>query len=342
MSSLELTYAPYKLKLKEPFYTSKGTLEYREGIMLFLTSSTGAKGAGECAPLPEFGSETLDEAMTRLKDFKLDLKLDLSDLEHSISASLSDLNDSPALRHGLEQSLLSVISREKHVSFNELLNCSSKTVVKVNDVIGMLSPNETAERAFESLKSGFTTVKIKVGRDNFSDDVAVLEAVRKKISSKLKLRIDVNGKWTLDEAVNNLNSLEHLDIEYCEQPVNILNDFISLKNSVKISLAADESIRSYKDAVSFINEKAAQVLIIKPMMLGGIIPALSLINLAEAAGMRTIVTSSIESAVGRAGAAFTASAVSGDSAHGLNTGKFLAEDLTDDPYPVENGVITLS
>ena len=341
MSSLSLTYAPYKLKFKEPFITSKGSVEFREGIILFLTSSTGAKGAGECAPLPDFGSETLEESLARLNDFKLDMKLDLSDLEHTVSASLSELNDTPALRHGVEQALLSVISKDKNISFNELLNCSSKTIINVNDVIGMLTPEETAERASESLKNGFSTVKIKVGRDNFEDDLAVLNAVREKAGRDLKLRIDANGKWNLNEAVKNLNALEQLDIEYCEQPVNDLNDFISLKKAAKVPAAADESIRSYKDAVDFINEKAAQVLIIKPMLLGGIIPALSLINLAEAKGIKAVVTSSFESAVGRAGAAFTASTVSGDTAHGLNTGKFFVEDLTDDPYPVENGVITL-
>ncbi len=341
MSSLDLTYAPYKMKFKEPFVTSKGPVEYREGLILFLTSSSGAKGAGECAPLPDYGSETYENALSKLNDFELNMKLDLADLEHSISACLSDLNDTPALRHGIEQSLLSLISKEKNISFNELLNCSSKTDIKVNDVIGMLTPEETASKAYDSAQNGFTAVKIKIGRDNFEEDLAVLKAVREKTGQDLKLRTDANGKWNKDDAIKNLNALEQIGVEYCEQPVGCLQDFISIKEAVNIPVAADESIRSYKDAVEFINEEAAKVLIIKPMLLGGIIPAISLINLAAANGIKTVVSSSFESAVGRAGAAFTASTVSGDIAHGLNTGKFFEKDLTEDPYPVINGMISL-
>ncbi len=188
---------------------------------------------------------------------------------------------------------------------------------------------------------GYKTIKVKIGRDNFDEDYNCLKAVRKSCGNEIKIRADVNGKWKLNEAIKNLHALEEFNLEYVEQPVNTLNDFVKLSQNTKISLAADESIRSAKDAEKFISNKAASVLVLKPMMLGGIIPTLRILNMAEVAGIKTVITTSFESIIGRASAVFAASLVKEDIAHGLATDHYFENDLVSNPYPVSAGKIVL-
>jgi len=207
--------------------------------------------------------------------------------------------------------------------------------------LDFLSPVESADACSMLLKEGFETLKIKVGRDNYKEDIEVLKTVREKLGDDFKIRIDANGKWSLKEAVKILNSIKRYKIEYVEQPVNKMKDFIELKKEVDIPVAADESIRTIKDAENFINKKAVDFLILKPMMLGGIIPTLKIIESCERKNIGTVITSSFESSLGRSFAIFGATTVKNNIAHGLNTSKYFVNDLFADHYPVKNGKIFL-
>ena len=341
MKNINLTYSSYKLKLSKPFETSKGIIDERKGFLIFLKSDSGKTGVGDAAPFPEFGSETYCNAEDELKKLKLNLKMNLQDIERSIEESLYTLDKFPALHHGFEQALISLVSKENNLSVNEILNESSKKGIKVNAVIGFLPPEESAKEAERLIRKGYSTLKIKAGREKFGDDLKCILAIRKAAGSKINLRIDANGKWELKEAIDNLKALEPFDLEYAEQPVNGLANFIELKRKSAVPLAVDESLRTIKDAAEYIQYKAAAVLVLKPMMLGGIIPVLKIKNLAEQNGFKVVITSSFESVVGRAMAVFAASTVKEELAHGLATGKYFEKDLFTDPYPVKNGIISL-
>ena len=138
-----------------------------------------------------------------------------------------------------------------------------------------------------------------------------------------------------------MKSLEKFNIEYCEQPVKNISHFIKIQNKTKIPLAADESIRSLQDAQKIIEEKLAQVLILKPMMLGGILNTLRIADLAKKNKLKVIITTSFESALGRSFAILAASFLDNGLAHGLGTAGYFQKDIFEDPYPVKNGIISL-
>ena len=341
MNKIELTYSSYKLKLVKPFETSKGIISERNGFIIKLKSNSGKIGIGDSAPLPELGSEKYEEDEAALKKIKLKFKLDLALIESNITNILSPYEKLPALRHGIEQALINLICKEKKYSLNELFNKTSRKEIKVNAVIGFLPPKESADAASKFISEGFLTIKVKAGRKSFDEDLSCLKEIRKSVGNKIKIRIDVNGKWKLSEAVNNLEKLKSLDLEYVEQPVKSLKDFAELSKRTSIRLAVDESIKNEKDAKNFILKKTASVLILKPMMLGGIIPTINIIRLAEKNGIQVVISSSFESVLGRSMAIFAASVVKSDLAHGLATGMYFEKDLTADPYPVKNGKINL-
>jgi o-succinylbenzoate synthase len=342
MKIVRSSYSPYQLKFKQPFTTSKGKITKRKGFLIKLESENGRRGHGDCCPLSDFGSESYEEVEEKLKNLELDIKIDLSNIESSIFKSLEPLNKLPALRFAFEQAILNLISRDQNISLNEILNSTSKKIINVNAAIGLQTPEQTILQAKELINKGYETLKLKVGRENFEEDYACVQGIRNSIGTKVKLRIDVNGKWNLSKATSSLNKLKKFDIEYVEQPVNKLKDYLKLSPKTNIPLAADESIRSLRDAYDFISQKAVAVLILKPIMLGGIIPTIKIIEYAQQNKIKVVVTSSLESCVGRSFAILAASFVQDDIAHGLGTAEFFENDLFKDPYPVKNGQIHLS
>jgi len=342
MNNLELTYSPYKLELKSSFETTHGKFVDRKGFIISIRNSNGVEGIGDTAPFPEIGSESLGDAEQALKSINLDLKIDLTIIRESFNELLNDYDSLPSLRHGIEQALLNLICKEKNITVDKLLELNLKRVINVNASIGFLTKDETILKAKQLIEKGFKTLKIKTGRDEFEDDYNCIKAVRDEFGNDVKLRIDANGKWDLESATRNLSKLEDLNLEYVEQPVNSLENFVKLTNNVSFPLAADESIRTKKAAEDFINKNAADYLILKPMIIGGLLPTLKIIELAEKNNITPVITSSFESAVGKANAVIAAATVKKKIAHGLALNDYFKNDIIPDPFPVKDGKITLS
>lgn len=342
MKIIKSSCTSYTIKLKQPFSTSKGVITERKGFLIKLFSEKGNKGYGDCCPLPEFGSESYEDVEKLLQDFQLKIIIDLDDIERSILKTVEPLNDYPTLKHAFEQALLNLVSREQNISLNEILNASSKKTISVNGVIPFLSPDESSAKAVELVNKGFETLKMKVGKEKFEQDYNLLKSVREALGNEIKIRLDANGNWDLPTAINSLKRLEEFLIEYIEQPVNSLEDFIKLSQHTSIPLAADESIRTLKDIYDFVSKKAVSVLILKPMMLGGIIPTVKAIEFAHENKIKTVITTSLGSVIGKSFAVLAASFVEDEIAHGLGTAELFEKDLFTDPYPVKNGQIILA
>lgn len=339
MKSLELTYLPYSINLKKPFRTSKTVLTERKGFFLILKNDKGIIGSGETAPLPDFGSESYEEDEKALSDFHLNLSLDINNIKESIEENLFLFNSLPALKCGLELAILNLLCNEKKLTIPQLLDREYCNQVYVNGVIGFMNPDEVSDVAGNLIKEGYKTLKVKVGREDFEEDFNTVKKIRETVGPEINLRIDVNGKWNKTETVDYLTRLEQFNIQYAEQPVNDLEDFIFIKDKVKIPLAPDESIRNFADAEKFIANKAASFLILKPMMLGGIIPTLKIADLAKENNIQTVITSSFETVIGRTGVVNTAAIVDNNLAHGLGVAGYFDEKDIDNLYPVNEGRI---
>ncbi len=324
-----------------PFITSKGEIRERKGFVISLRNLEKAQGIGEAAPLPEFGSESFEDDERALENINLNLRLDLNNLIPSVEKCLTDFDHLPALRSGLEQAILNLVCVERNTTLSELFRKPVANNISVNGVIGMLVKGKAVDKAKELRSQGFRTLKIKAGRENFEDDLAVIREIRKEAGKNTNLRIDVNGKWSPEEAAANLKKLEEFDIEYAEQPVKDINNFPGVSSQTTIPLAADESVRTFNDAVKIVENKLAQVLILKPMMLGGLTHTFRIIDEAEKNGVKVVITSSFESSIGRSAAVFAAAVLKEQTAHGLAVHDYFKDTIVNNPFPVENGLIKI-
>jgi O-succinylbenzoate synthase len=210
--------------------------------------------------------------------------------------------------------------------------------IKVNGTIPALNDLKEIEGIVNSFP-GVTTFKVKVG-DNLSEDIARLANVR-ALRPHAKLRIDVNGNWSVQEAITNLRAIfENIGpLEYVEQPCASIDELRELKEKLKIDIpiAADEVLRKAVDPFAINLQGAADILMLKVQPLGGITRAH---KLAEHHKLPVVVSSALESAVGiHYGLILTASFPEMNFDCGLGTGALLSANVAE--LPIVNGEIEI-
>ena len=211
--------------------------------------------------------------------------------------------------------------------------------VKVNGTIPALNNSAEIEKIVQSF-DGVNTFKIKVG-DNLAEDIARLAKVR-SLKPKAKLRIDVNGSWSVETAITNLRAIyENIgELEYVEQPCATISELKRLKDEVRIPLkiAGDEILRKAPDPFKVDLVGAVDILVLKVQPLGGIDKAKELAN---HHGLPVVVSSALESAVGiNYGLQLAGSIANLEFDCGLGTGALLAADLAE--LPIINGEIAIT
>ncbi|MCA1693062.1 MAG: o-succinylbenzoate synthase [Acidimicrobiales bacterium] len=211
-----------------------------------------------------------------------------------------------------------------------------REVIPVNALIPALPPDEARAAAAAAVSGGYRCLKVKVGT---GDDVSRVSAVREAAGPAIRIRVDANGAWDIEQAVVMIDRLARFDLELVEQPVETLEDLAAVRRRVRVPVAADESVRSVDDARRLARLEAADVVVLKVQPLGGVLPALAV---AEAAGVPGLVTSMMETSVGlAAGLALAAALPELDHACGLATAGFLLADVVADPLLAVDGAIAL-
>jgi len=208
--------------------------------------------------------------------------------------------------------------------------------IKVNGTLPALNDSDEIEGIVNSFP-GVTTFKVKVG-DNLSEDIARLAKVR-VLRPEAKLRIDVNGNWSVADAVTNLRSIyENIGpLEYVEQPCATIEELRELKEKLQINIpiAGDEVLRKARDPFAINLEGAVDILMLKVQPLGGVERAQ---KLAEHHKLPVVVSGALESAVGiNYGLILAASFPELDFDCGLGTGSLLATNVAE--LPIIDGQI---
>lgn len=341
MKKVNLDYNTYELKFKTPFATSKGIFDYRKGFIIELKDEKGISSVGDAAPFPEFGSESFEEAEDLLNRIEIILPAEPPyNFLKIIEEILMPLEKFPSIKCGLEQALISYISKTNKTNFNDIIGINSNREILVNALVNIFPEKHTLRKISQYVKDGFETIKLKIGRDDFEEELRIITGIFSKYP-KLNVRLDVNGQWNYEAAVERLNKLKKFNIEYVEQPVSSSEELIRLINEVDVPIAADESLRKIFDVENFINNSKISALILKPMMLGGIIPVKKILEMVKGKNIKTIVTSSFESYIGRSYAVFAASLIKNKYAHGVNTENVFVEDLGENIFKVNRGKIII-
>ena len=214
-----------------------------------------------------------------------------------------------------------------------------RSSVRVNGTIPAINDKSVIKSLTETYE-GVKTFKVKVG-DSLGEDIVRLAQIR-SLGRDIKIRIDVNGLWSVKDALTNLYAFyeEVGPFEYVEQPCATLEELRELKASIHIPLkiAVDEALRKAKDPFAIDLSGAADLVMLKVQPLGGIARAH---KLAEHHKLPVVVSSALESAVGiNYGLQLAASFPEMNFDCGLGTGSLLGADVAS--LPIVNGEIEIT
>lgn len=333
----------YQRYFKRPFRTSTSEFHKREGIILTFEKKN-IKAFGEIAPLPGFSEESLNDVLRILKFNKKYLEAALfNDEAEPFLSALNSIHNFPSLSFGIDTLIHDLKAKKEGVPFHKLLLATSPDKIKSNATVGMGTIEGTLSEIESCIQSGFDTIKIKIGT-NFDQDFVLLKTIRQHFPD-IHIRIDANQSWEKTNAITNLNSLSEFDIEYCEQPVasNLYHEMAEIKATSPIKIAADESVRNLKDINTIIQQKAADIIIIKPMLFGGFDQIITAIKLAHSHYIDVVLTTAMEEIIGRTVTATLAACFGSKKyAQGLATGNLFTgphlslRELKDGYYCLSN------
>ena len=208
-----------------------------------------------------------------------------------------------------------------------------RTSVAVNGTIPDLNDPSQLKKIVDSFP-GVKTFKVKVGNDLAADLVRV-NTIR-ELQPQAKIRIDVNGLWSVAQAEEFLNSVG--EIEYVEQPCSTIEELRELKRKTSVKIVGDEILCKAVDPFDIDLTGAVDYLMLKVQPLGGIKRAHAL---AEHHKLPIVVSSALESAVGiNYGLTLAASFQELNFDCGLGTGSLLAQDVAH--LPIVDGMIQIT
>ena len=209
--------------------------------------------------------------------------------------------------------------------------------VAINATLPAVDPRQVA--GILSRFKGCTTIKIKVS--DFSQGAALVEATLDVIP-EARIRLDVNGLWSYEEAISHLTEY-HLRFgnvfEYVEQPTAKVEDLKKLRAQSPVKIAADESIRKNLDGDLSEIRNFADVAILKWQPLGGFAAAHAI---AEKVGLPVVISSALDTGIGIShGLALAGSFPHLDMACGLGTTSLFEEDICGEQFQIDNGYLKI-
>ena len=349
MIIVDVQWRSYRLPFLHSFSTAHSIMAAREGIIVQVTTDQGIQGIGEMAPLPAFGGENLADAFTqlpalvaRLQHKTLQEALDMVVFEGQAGFSAS------SVLCGLEIALLDALGKANGCRVSTLLAPAGfvpRVAVPVNAIIGARATEAAIAIAQDARKRGFRCVKLKVGLGlSIHEEIERIASVRDAIGSAMHLRLDANEAWNLEEAIAILSQCISSDIQYVEQPLEAhdLAGMRTLRQAIPIPIAADEAVHSLESARHVLDSEAADILVIKPQLAGGLHVGQQIIQAAADQGVRSVITSTIEAGIGLVAALHLAAAVPDITFEcGLATLHLLVDDLLVDDLLVRDGLMTV-
>ncbi len=279
MSNYQFTYSVYRRQFRQPLHTSHGIWAERVGIIIHLTDRFGVCHPGEIAPIPWFGSESVESAIEYCEQIGDNITI----------AQIYQIPDLlPACQFGFGSALTAFNSHPIQIEPN---------------ISALLHTGSSAIAAWQQLwTKGYTTFKWKIGVGSIAQEVAIWAQLMKALPPTAKLRLDPNGGLTYAEAAQWLEICEsERRIEFIEQPLapDLIAETIELSQRYSTSIALDESVATFDRLEAIYHQGWRGIYVIKPGIAGFPWRLAEFINEHQ---LDVVLSSVLETDVGRDGA----------------------------------------
>ena len=326
--------------LRAPLTAAHGTVEHRDLILLELHDpTTNLRGFGEAAPLESYDGVPTSAVIDALHDcmagplqrFRATQAIDPAE-RAALLAECERIAVLPQALAAIDLALWDLVGRSYHEPLWRVLDPHGFPAepIEVNATIAATDRAGAATEAARSREQGFRTIKLKVGT---GDDAGRVAAVRAAAGPNMKIRLDANGAWSVDEAIRWLEVLEPAGIELCEEPVHGVDAIAEVAAQTRVPIAIDESALDPQA----LERRACRAICLKIGRCGGITGVLAQAKKARKLHYQVYLASTYDGPLGIAAALHVAAALGVPLPCGLATLPLFDRDP--DPLPAVDGAI---
>ena len=333
---LKAGFKKHTLRFIKPGGTSRGVLKMKDSwfIMVYDEEDPEKKGIGECSVLPRLSVDDRPDFERKLTEVVRNINRHNYWLEEG-------LNDFPAIRFGLETAMKDLQAKTPRILFPSEFTAGKKSI-PINGLIWMGSFEEMYRQIREKTEQGFDCIKLKIGAIDFEEELELLKRIRREFTEKdIELRVDANGAFTPEEALEKLKRLSEWSLHSIEQPIrqNQWQEMARICASSPVPVALDEEligIHQPEKIREMLDVVKPQYIILKPGLIGGWKQSELFISEAEKRNIGWWVTSALESNIGLNAIAQWTFTLENKMYQGLGTGQ-LFENNVPSPLTIREG-----
>ncbi len=318
------------LHFKQPAGTSRGVYTTRKSYYLTITDDdrSGIKGVGECATLLDLSCDAVPEYFKILSDV-------CRMVEQTGNIPYDILRPYPSILFGLETAFAQLDANGSTCLYDTPFGRGEEGIT-INGLVWMGTFEEMYSRLETKLKAGFHCVKLKIGAIDFNKELDLIKHIREAFDKNtIELRVDANGGFSPDNAMERLEALAKYDIHSIEQPIkqHQWGEMARLCKETPLPIALDEeligvNVKSMKEYL--LDTIRPQYIILKPSLHGGMYGCTEWIQMAKERGINSWITSALESNVGLNAIAHYCAKTYGPSVsmpQGLGTGQLFTDNI---------------
>ena len=278
-------------------------------VIIRITTDAGIVGYGESTVLPDWGGdhgryygESVGTTQLMIRDFFAPQLVgeDPFRISHLMGKLGNLIKGYPYAKAAIDIALHDIKGKALGVPVYELLGGLYRREVRMAHSIGILEDERVVAEAREAVSEGIGTIKLKIGKDG-RRDVRVVHAVREAVGPDIEVTVDANqGYASPKDALKVLREFAQADVRFAEQMVEGIEGLASIAQESAVAQMADESVWNAYDALDAISRNAVEFISIYTTKPGGLLGAMKVAAVCEAAGIRSNVNGSAETGIGTA------------------------------------------
>lgn len=328
-------YKKYILKFKRPSGTSRGVLTEKETWFLKISDGNNF-GIGECGILRSLSYDDRP-------DYEDKLKWVCENINMGREMLWEELREFPSIQFGVEMAFQSLSSQDPFLLFPSEFTAGKKAI-PINGLIWMGDKAFMKKQISEKIEAGFNCIKLKIGAIDFETELELLKSIRSNFSEKeIELRVDANGAFSPQDALEKLEALSKFQLHSIEQPIKPgqIEEMADLCKKTPLPIALDEELIGVIDVTE--KEKLIQIInpqyaIFKPSLIGGYKGTGEWKDICEDHDVDWWITSALESNIGLNAIAQWTYTLNPDLPQGLGTGGLYTNNF-ESPLEVKMGEI---
>lgn len=332
---MKATFKKHNLQFKRPSETSRGVLTQKETWFIILEHN-GKQGIGECNM---FKGLSIDD----VPNYEDILAWTCENINLGLDMLLCELVEYPSIQFGLEMAFKSIESKSMFNLFPSKFT-TGEDAITINGLVWMGDKSFMKKQIEQKISEGFDCIKMKIGAIDFQTEIELLKSIRKEFGVEdIELRVDANGAFATNEALEKLKTLSELDIHSIEQPIKQgqWKVMAELCRRTPLPIALDEELIgafTVTDKKKLLQTISPQFIILKPSLVGGFKGSSEWISLAEKQNIGWWITSALESNIGLNAIAQWTYTLNNKMPQGLGTGSLFTNNI-DSPLQVKNGTL---